>query len=97
MPSPNDNIIGDNVIAAIKGFQEEVKLHRDTVFRAINLLNHEVVSLGERFDHDDEARIDRQKQVDAKLEAIQRWQWIRLAVEVAAVLIVIAFIVGLRQ
>lgn len=100
---PND-MLSDNVIAAIKGFQEELRLHRDTVFRAIGLLNQDIVSFAKRLDDDDIARASRQSQIDEKLEQItrgqsriQRWQWVRVGVEVAAVLIVLAFVIGMRQ
>jgi hypothetical protein len=101
---PNDDTMYDNVITAIKGFQEELRLHRDTVFRAIGLLNQDIVGFAKRLDTDDLARTSRQAQIDEKLEQItrgqariQRWQWVRVGIEVAAILIVIAFVMGMRQ
>ena len=74
---------------------------RDTINRAINLLNHEVLLLTSRFDKDDQARAIRQQQIDAKMETIivgqeqiKRWQAVRLGIEIAAILIVVAFLYG---
>ena len=83
---------------------ESLRQHRDVVFRSINLLNHEVLILAKRFDIDDEARIKRQQLIDATMQAIiagqdqiRRWQWIRIGVELAALLIVIAFVIGANR
>ena len=74
---------------------------REVVNRAINMLNHEVIELRERVDKDDEARVERQAQLDQKLDeithgqaAIRRWQYIRVIVEIVAVLVVLAAIAG---
>lgn len=77
------------------------QIYREVVNRAIGLLNHEVIEFRDRLDKDDRAREARQKDVDAKLETIsqgqariQRWQWIRVGIEAAAILIVIALLIG---
>ena len=92
------------VLKALSEMAEQWRIYRDTVNRAINLLNHEVLSLAQRFDTDDTARKKRQEQIDQKMESIivgqeqiKRWQAIRLGIEIAAVLIVIAFAYGVTR
>ncbi len=92
------------VLKALSEMSEAWRMHRDTVNRAINLLNHEVLDLAKRFDIDDQARAKRQRQIDAKMEAIiigqeqiKRWQAVRLGIEIAAILIVIAFFYGVYR
>lgn len=92
------------VLKALSEMADQWRIYRDTVNRAINLLNHEVLSLAQRFDTDDTARKKRQEQIDQKMESIivgqeqiKRWQAIRLGIEIAAVLIVIAFAYGVTR
>ena len=89
------------VLKALSEMAEAWRMYRDTINRAINLLNHEVLDLARRFDTDDQARAKRQQQIDAKMEAIiagqeqiKRWQAIRLGIELATILIVVAFVIG---
>lgn len=91
----------DGVLRALGEMAGEWRIYRDTVNRAINLLNHEVLDLSKRFDVDDAARKARQQQVDQKMESIivgqeqiKRWQAIRLGIELAAILIIVAFLYG---
>ena len=91
----------DGVLRALGDMAGEWRIYRDTVNRAINLLNHEVLDLAKRFDADDAARQARQQQVDQKMESIivgqeqiKRWQAIRLGIELAAILIIVAFLYG---
>ncbi len=92
------------VLIELSKLAEQWRIYRDTVNRAINLLNHEVLALATRFDTDDTNRAKRQQQIDAKMEAIivgqeqiKRWQAIRLGIEIAAILIVIAFAYGVSR
>lgn len=91
------------VLTELARLTEAWHIHRDVVNRAISLLNHEVIGFKDRLDNDDKARETRQTQVDAALESIKkgqdrirRWQYIRIAVEAAAILVVIAFWLGGR-
>jgi hypothetical protein len=91
----------DGVLRALSDMAQEWRIYRDTINRAINLLNHEVLDLSRRFDKDDAARLTRQQQIDAKMESIivgqeqiKRWQAIRLGIELAAILIIAAFLYG---
>lgn len=92
------------VLKALSEMADQWRIYRDTVNRAINLLNHEVLSLAQRFDTDDTARKKRQEQIDQKMESIivgqeqiKRWQAVRLGIEIAAILIVIAFAYGVSR
>ncbi len=94
----------DRVVRALSDIADQWRIYRDTVNRAINLLNHEVLSLAQRFDTDDAARKQRQEQIDVKMEniivgqeQIKRWQAIRLGIELAAILIVAAFLYGVSR
>lgn len=101
MTAPNDDDAYHQVLAELGKLHEAWRIYREVVNRAIGLLNHEVVSFQDRLNKDDTAREKRQMEVDAKLDAITRgqariyhWQWIRVGVEVAAILIVLALLVG---
>ncbi len=92
------------VLKALSEMAEAWRIYRDTINRAINLLNHEVLDLARRFDTDDQSRVKRQQQIDAKMETIiagqeqiKRWQAIRLGIELAAILIVVAFAIGVSR
>ena len=94
----------DAVLKSLEGMAHQWIVYRDTINRAINLLNHEVLALSSRFDTDDQARKARQQQIDAKMEAIivgqeqiKRWQAIRLGIELAAFLIIAAFLFGVSR
>lgn len=115
MPTPNpdsDNSIYLDVLKVLRELGEDIrtnkeeqiqalKLIRDTTFRALNLLNHEVVGLLDQKKKDDKDREDRQKQVDKKLDQIhasqlrqRTWQVWRLVIEgVVAGLVVVVLIV----
>lgn len=80
----------------LNGLEDAIRLHRDVVFRAITQLNREVIGFRSELDKDKADRVVRQKEVDAKLAKITRWQWIRIIVEVVAALIVVAFVIGWR-
>ena len=102
MPQSDDPY--DQVLAQFASVVDALRMHKDVVNRAINLLNHEVLSLGSRFDSDDKSRITRQQQIDEKIEKIiigqeqiKRWQAVRLGIEIAAFLIVIAFFYGVSR
>ena len=102
MPTNDDPY--DQVLAQFASVVDALRMHKDVVNRAINLLNHEVLSLAKRFDDDDKARSTRQQQIDAKMEAIivgqeqiKRWQAVRLGIEIAAILIVVAFFYGVSR
>jgi hypothetical protein len=92
------------VLAELGKLAEAWRIHREVVNRAINLLNHEVLAVVARFDKDDKARVDRQAQIDAKLEAIsagqeqiKRWQWVRIGVELLAIALVAAYLIGVSR
>lgn len=100
----NDDNPYDGVLRALSEMADQWRMYRDTINRAINLLNHEVLSLANRFDTDDTARKKRQEQIDAKMESIivgqeqiKRWQAVRLGIELAAILIVVAFLFGVSR
>lgn len=100
---PND----DPYTAVLAKFAEVVdalRLHKDVVNRAIGHLNQEVVSFSQRLDKDDAARVKRQQQLDEVLNSItngqnqiRHWQWVRLAIEIAAILIVAAYLYGVSR
>ncbi len=99
-----DNEAYQAVLKALSEMADTWRVYRDTINRAINLLNHEVLLLTSRFDKDDQARAIRQQQIDAKMETIivgqeqiKRWQAIRLGIELAAILIVVAFLIGVSR
>ena len=111
---------------AVDAQADALRLHRDVVFRSVNLLNHESVDHSKRIDtliartdQDERKRVERQAQqdaeakerkeeserraiaVDAKFatvindqQIIKRWQWIRIGVEIGAILIVIAVVIA---
>lgn len=92
------------VLKALSEMADQWRIYRDTINRAINLLNHEVLSLASRFDTDDKARALRQSHIDEKMqeiivgqEHIKRWQAVRLGIEIAAILIVVAFVFGVSR
>jgi hypothetical protein len=83
---------------------EAWRIHREVINRAIGYLNKEVIEFRERLDQDDKARIKRQEQIDVALQNIQdgqagirKWQWIRLGAELAVILIVAAYLVGMSR
>lgn len=89
------------VLAKLQELTDAWRIHREVVNRAISYLNEEVVTFQARLDADDKARVSRQTEIDAKLDAItqgqasiRRWQFVRIGVEIAAVLVVIAFLWG---
>lgn len=89
------------VLAELAKLADAWRTYREVINRAVNQLNHEVIEFKDRLDKDDEAREKRQALLDKKLEQIQtgqdsikRWQLIRIGLEVVAIGIVIAFIIG---
>ena len=92
------------VLAELARLAEAWRIHREVVNRAISYLNQEVVSFTQRLDKDDQARAERQAQVDAVLKQIadsqsqqRRWQLIRLGVELLAIVIVGAYLYGVSR
>lgn len=119
MPNPNpdsDNSIYLDVLQVLRELGEEIrknkeeeiaalKLIRDTTFRALNLLNHEVVGLLDQKKADDKQREERQGQVDQKLNEIhtsqlhqRKWQVWRLIIEgfAAGLFVVVVVILIVR-
>jgi hypothetical protein len=113
---PNDDRLTENshddayraVLKTLSELHDAWRVHRETVNRAIGLLADEVFRFEKRLDIDDKARIDRQAQIDAKLQkiddgqaAIQRWQYIRVVIEIVAVIVIVAaffaFRAGMQQ
>lgn len=89
------------VLAELTKLVDAWRVHREVINRAVNQLNHEVVGLIDRLDKNDADRGARQTQVDAALQSIQhgqdairRWQWMRVAVELLAIAVVAAFVIG---
>lgn len=78
----------------INSLEQAIRLHRDIVFRSISQLNIEVIGFRSELDQDKADRTVRQKEVDAKLARITRWQMIRLVVEVIALLILVYYLGG---
>jgi len=83
----------NGVLGALSDMALEWRIYRDTINRAINILNHEVLEFGKR-----------QAQIVAKIETIvegqeqiRRWQSIRLGLEIAAMLLIAAFALGLSR
>lgn len=92
------------VLAELSKLAEAWRIHREVVNRAINLLNHEVLAVVARFDTDDKARRERQAQIDTTLKVItdgqdqiRRWQWLRLAIELVAIAVVAAYLIGVSR
>ena len=89
------------VLSELGKLHEAWRIYREVVNRAISLLNHEVISFQDRFDKDDKARMQRQLEIDQKLDAItrgqariQKWQWLRIAVEVLVLVVILALFIG---
>jgi len=89
------------VLAELAKLVEAWRIHREVINRAVSLLNREVLDFTNRLDQNDADRGARQAQLDAVLksitdgqEQIRRWQRARLAVELLAVLVVIAYVLG---
>lgn len=89
------------VLAELSNLVDAWRIHREVINRAISLLNQEVIGFQKRLDSDDKDRAIRQEHVDAQLQRIQdgqanirRWQIIRIVIEVVAIVIVVAFIIG---
>jgi hypothetical protein len=89
------------VLKVLAELSDAWRIHREVVNRAISLLNHEVLSLVDRMDKDDDDRGVRQSQLDSQIKVIidgqdqiRRWQWIRIGVEVTAILVIAAFLYG---
>jgi hypothetical protein len=83
----------NGVLKALGDMAQEWRIYRDTINRAISILNHEVIAFGER-----------QQQIVLKIESIvegqaqiRRWQSTRLAVEIAALLAIAAFVYGMSH
>lgn len=92
------------VLAELSKLAEAWRIHREVVNRAINLLNHEVLAVVARFDTDDKARRERQAQIDTTLKVItdgqdqiRRWQWLRLAIELVAIAVIAAYLIGVSR
>jgi hypothetical protein len=88
------------VLHELSNLAGEWRIYRDTVNRALIVLNSEVVTFSKRLDRDDVARVIRQHEVDGKLDAIKRWQWwwwIRVVIETVLLLMAIAYIYGVNR
>jgi len=92
------------VLDELSKLAEAWRIHREVINRAIGYLNKEVIEFRERIDQDDKARVDRQAQIDAKLQSIEdgqagirKWQAVRLAVEVALIVAVGAYLFGMSR
>ena len=103
MPTDDDDAY-QAVLKALSEMSEQWRTYRDVVNRAINLLNHEVLALANRFDTDDATRKVRQQQIDEKMEKIiigqeqiKRLWYIRVTIEISAILIVVAFLFGVSR
>lgn len=92
MPTDDDGFM--QLAGMLNGLEQEIKLHRDVVFRAVSQLNHEVIAFRGELDQDKTDRTVRQRDVDAKLLAIARWQVIRLVLEVVALLVLVYYLGG---
>lgn len=89
------------VLTELGKLHDAWRIYRDVVNRAINLLNHEVISFQDRLDKDDKARMSRQTEIDQKLDAItrgqarlQKWQWVRIGVELFVLVVILALFIG---
>ena len=89
------------VLAELTRMVDAWRIHRDVINRAVSQLNHEVIGFTNRLDKNDLDRGARQAQLDETLktitdgqEQIRRWQWLRLAIEVAAIIIIAAYLIG---
>jgi hypothetical protein len=89
------------VLAELQKLTDAWRLYREVINRAVNQLNHEVIEFRDRLDKDDAARAKRQAELDQKLEtittgqdAIRKWQVLRLAIEIGAILTVLAYVIG---
>ena len=100
MAPPNDDPFLQ-LAAMLNGLEAALTQHRDVVNRAIGLLSNELYGFRSELDKDRVERAARQAQVDAKMQSIEdgqrlirTWQWIRIGVEAAAILIVLAYWFG---
>ncbi len=89
------------VLAELGKLHEAWRFHRESINRAVALLADEVFRFEKRLDTDDAARVTRQAEIDSKLDSIahglasiRQWRWIRIGIEVAVILIVVAFVIG---
>ncbi len=70
MPSDGDYEY-DAVLRELGNLSGEWRIYRDTINRAIGLLNHEVLEVVDRLDKNDADRTSRQAQLDVTLHTIQ--------------------------
>ena len=96
------------VLSELSKLSEAWRIHREVINRAISLLNHEVIGMSDRIDKDDADRVRRQQQVDQQFDVIRqqfdvilsgmrvlkRWSWIRIGIELAAIVVILAFVIG---
>lgn len=96
------------VLAELDRLSEAWRHHREVINRSVGMLANEVFSYDKRLKDDDADRKKRQDEVDAKfaqlatqigqlaaqLGRLRTWQYVRIGVEVASVLIVLAFVMG---
>lgn len=94
----------DAVLAELSKLVDAWRVHRESINRAVNQLNHEVIGFTQRLDKDDADRGKRQVRLDAMLKTItdsqvqiRRWQWIRMGVEVVTIIVVAAYLFGLSR
>lgn len=106
MSNPNDDSHDTayrSVLKTLGELHDAWRIHRESVNRAIGMLADEVFQFEKRLDKDDQARAERQAQIDAKLQKIddgqdqiQRWQRRRVALEIIAIAVVVAYLIGTR-
>ena len=96
------------VLSELSKLSEAWRIHREVINRAISLLNHEVIGMSDRIDKDDADRVRRQQQVDQQFDVIRqqfdvilngvrvlkRWSWLRIGIELAAIVVILAFVIG---
>ena len=92
------------VLAELAKLGDAWRAHRETINRAVGMLADEVFGFEKRLDRDDQDRRERQKELDAKLQSIfdgqaqiQRWQRLRVTVEIIAIVVVVAYLIGVSR
>lgn len=68
----DDREIWRETIEVVQQLRDDWRIHREVINRAVVLLNHEVVSFGQRLDKDDGERKERQALLDRQLAALHQ-------------------------
>lgn len=87
----------DAVLKVLTDMADAWRAHRESINRAVGMLSEEVFRFDKRMRDDMQVRLDRQQEVDTKLHNIQRWQWIRLSVELIVIIAVAAYLIGVAH